>query len=253
MTGSTGTESFMGDPNDTIPPPPSYPRPVPRSHHELGQMLVDRHARSLVEWSLEWGHRGYGVEDLVAEIFECGCRPSIGRREDFERESPYYAKRLGLRKRRPGCLPVVVDIDVEIFFYDLPVPNGLEVPDNRGLLESPSAARLAQMERWIDSGETGFVRHLVRRDLCVGIGSMHVVASAPFPSTFRLGVHAYEKQDRALMRAARFPSYRDQIPFFLEPEGSEGWSLIWLAPERLGLSEREVDEALCPHARARYR
>jgi hypothetical protein len=236
----------MCDPNDTIPPPPSSSRPVPRSERELGQMLVDQHARSLIEWAIEWGHRGYGVGDLVGDIFDWGCRPNVGRREDFERDNGSYAKRLGPRNSRPGYLPVVAHVGVRAFAYDLAVPPGLEVPDNRGELEAPSAARLAQMERWIESGETGLVTRLIRRDLFRGIESIYVVASAPFPSTFRLEALGPGEPDLPLLRAARFPSVRDQIRFFLEPEGSEGWSLIWVVPERLGLSETEVDAALCP-------
>src|ERR1700722_4507757 len=235
----------MGDPNDTLSLPRSSRRPLPKSRGEIGRMLVDRHARYLIEWSVEWGHRDRGVEGLIAQIFDCGCSPSVERREDFERENPYYTKNLDLPKGRRGYLPVLVHIDEYIFAYDLAVPPGLEVPDSRAVLAPPSAARLAQMERWLDSGEVGLVSPLVRRSLSRGMGSMYVLASAPFPSTFRLELIGYDP-DLPLLHAARFPSSREKIRFFLEPEGSEGWSLIWVAPERLGLSEIEVDQGLCP-------
>src|ERR1700689_5144824 len=115
----------MGDPNDTISLPRSSRRPLPKSRGEIGRMLVDRHARYLIEWSVEWGHRDRGVEGLIAQILDCGCSPRVERREDFERENPYFTENLRLPKIRSGFPIVLVHLDEDIFVYDRAVP-GLE-------------------------------------------------------------------------------------------------------------------------------
>jgi hypothetical protein len=232
----------MLDPNDTIPPAPSTPRPVPRAPRDEAAALVDKHMPKLARACHGWLRRGERLEALVGEVRDCLCRPRVLRLRD-EADLEGLVQSDG--GSRPDRLAVVVTVNLSSFVFHATVPEDIHVPDTRGLLAPMHAERQARLDRSLEryGAEVG---ELVRRHIRDrrAIDDLVVVSRALSHGWFYLRLA--RDVDPRLLEAARFCTKLQDVLLLLEPETpEEGWAATGLSPESIGLDWQDLREGSC--------
>jgi hypothetical protein len=256
-----GLKEAMSDPDDTIPPPPeSAPRrPRPVTLDELGAILIDAHAGSLARACAGWARRGYAIEDLVGVVFDCTCATRVFPRVELRlkySEGARVRRALASAHPRPGRLTVAAHTRDGCVTYGAHLPRDLDAPDIEGPLQPLSAARRAWLDDYLDAHPRAMRRGIEKEVVSTGTHVEHtiVLVRSTLHSNWRACDLGYPEADenRCFVAAGRFEGVPGQVMILFVPEGSEGHSVAWMTPERLGFDGEAKARFMCGGRMGRY-